>query len=107
MWVQAEGFTRPVAKIVTYLRADALAWWRDVGDMSVGTDAGFLQFKVAFLQRFVKPSDSLKARAHSQECAQGDMTVEAFASKFRGIANRIVVGNPVDKTTQATWFLKG
>ena len=106
-WVQAEGFTRHVAKIVTYLRADALAWWRDVGDMSVGTDAGFLQFKVAFLQRFIKLSDTLKASTHLQECAQGDMTVEAFASKFRGIANRIVVGNPVDKTTQAMWFLKG
>ena len=51
---------------------------------------------------FVKPSDSLKARVALQACTHDELSVEAFASKFKGIANRIVVGNPVDKTTQAS-----
>ena len=99
--MQAEGFLKPVAKVITYLRSDALAWWRDVGDLTVGAGGSWLAFKSAFLTRFVKPSDSLKARVALQACMQRDLSVEAFASKFRGIANRIVVGNPVDKTTQA------
>ena len=107
LWVQAESFLKPVPKVITYLRGDALAWWRDVGDLAVGPNGSWLDFKTAFLKRFVKPSDSLKARVALQACAQGDLSVEAFASKFRGIANRIVVGNPVDRTTQATWFLRG
>ena len=72
-----------------------------------GADGSWLAFKSAFLKRFVKPSDSLKARVALQACTQDELSVEAFASKFKGIASRIVVGNPVDKTTQATWFLRG
>ena len=27
LWVQAESFLKPVPKVITYLRSDALAWW--------------------------------------------------------------------------------
>ena len=47
LWVQAEGFTPPVAKIVTYLHGG--------GMLVTCLLAPMLQFKVAFLQRFVKP----------------------------------------------------
>ena len=87
--VQAEGFVRPVAKVVTYLKGDALAWWRDVGEEHLGTAVGFLQFKTAFLGKFVKASDTLAARTD----------LEAYAFEFKSIASRIMVGCQVDRTT--------
>ena len=60
----------------------------------------------AFLTRFIKPCDSLKARIALQACTQDDMSAEAFASRFKRIANRIVDWYPVNKTAQATWFLQ-
>ena len=53
----------------------------------------------------MKPSDSSKAKADLQKCKQAELSVESYASKFRGLANGIIVGEPVDKTTQASWFL--
>ena len=75
LWAQAETFDKPVSKIITFLRGDTLAWWRDEGDVAVGANASFLTFKDAFYKRFVKPSDSLKARADLQKCKQADLTI--------------------------------
>ena len=105
--VQAEAYSKPVAKIIKHLQGDALTWWRDVGDIAVGAGGFWLTFKSAFLAQSFKPSDSLKARVALQACTQDGLSVEAFASKFKGIANRVVVGDPVGKTTQATWSLRG
>ncbi|DBA96685.1 TPA: hypothetical protein ACH3X1_015536 [Trebouxia sp. C0004] len=107
LWVQAEGFVRPVAKVVTYLKGDALAWWRDAGEEQLGTVVSFLQFKVAFLAKFVEASDSLTARIDLEACKQDGLSIEAYASKFKSISSRIMVGCQVDRTTQAQWFLKG
>ena len=107
LWVQAEGFVRPVAKVVTYLKGDALAWWRDAGEEQLGSAVSFLHFKVAFLAKFVKASDSLTARIDLEACKQEGLSVEAYASKFKSISTRIMVGCQVDRTTQAQWFLKG
>lgn len=88
LWVQAEGFVRPVAKVVTYLKGDALAWWRDAGEEQLGSTVSFLQFKVAFLAKFVKASDSLTARIDLEACKQEGLSVEAYASKFKSISSR-------------------
>ena len=96
-----------MAEVVTYLRGDALAWWRDVGEEQLGTAVFFLQFKTAFLAKFVKASDSLTARIDLEACKQEGMSVGAYASKFKSIASRIMVGCQLDRTTQAQWFLKG
>ncbi len=104
LWVQAEGFVRPLAKVVTYLKGDALAWWRDAGKEQLGSTVSFLQFKVAFLAKFVKASDSLLARIDLEACKQEGLSVEAYASKFKRMSSCIMVGCQVDRTTQAQWF---
>ena len=91
---------------MTYLKGDALAWWRDVGQEQLGTAVSFLQFKTAFLAKFVKASDSLTARIDLEACKQEGLSVEAYASKFKSIASRIMVGCQVNRTPQAQWFLK-
>ena len=55
-------------------------------------------FSQAFLARFVKPSDSAKARAEILHLKQAD-SVESFASHFRSVNSRISVGSPIDTTT--------
>ena len=72
-----------MAKVVTYLKGDALAWWRDVGQEQLGTAVSFLQFKTAFLAKFVKASDSLTARIDLEACKHEGLSVEAYAYKFQ------------------------
>ena len=63
-------------------------------------------FSHAFLARFVKPSDSAKARAEIPHLKQAD-SVESFASHFRSVNSRISVGSPIDTTTLASYFVRG
>ena len=68
--------------------------------------ATFENFSQAFLARFVKPSDSAKARAELPYLKQTD-SVEAFASHFRNVNSRISVDSPTDTITLATYFVCG
>ena len=62
----------------------------------------------AFLARYVKPSDSQKARKDLPTLKQADNeSVEIFSAHFRSVNSRITVGSPIDTTTLAGYFLHG
>lgn len=94
----------PVRLVVTYLRCDAQTWWIQGGKEQVGLTASFAEFVEVFLARFVKPGDSRKARHELAKMQQDDMSVETFAAKFRGCADRIAfnkIGTAVDSTCKS------
>ena len=77
---------------------------------SVGLDATFEQFSVAFLAGFVKAAKGRKARQGLSTMKQNDMTVEALAAQFRACAAHVVASKnyrPVDSTTKAGYFQVG
>ena len=106
LYFQAEYTPNPVAKAVTYLHGKARRWWQQVGSKTLSSASTFEMFSQAFLARFVKPSDSAKARAEIPLLKQTD-SVESFASHFRNVNSRISVGSPIDTTTRANYFVHG
>ena len=106
LYFQAEYTPNPVAKAVTYLHGEARRWWQQVGSKTLSATSIFEMFSQAFLARFVKPSDSAKARAEIPHLKQSD-SVESFASHFRNVNSRITVGSPIDTTTLAGYFIHG
>ena len=104
LYFQAEYTPNPVAKAVTYLHGEARRWWQQVGSKTLSAASTFEMFSQAFLARFVKPSDSAKARAEIPHLKQID-SVESFASHFRNVNSRISVGSPIDTTTLAGYFV--
>ena len=60
LYFQAEYTPNPVAKAVTYLHGEARRWWQQIGSKTLSSTASFEMFSLAFLARFVKPSDSAK-----------------------------------------------
>ncbi|DBB00233.1 TPA: hypothetical protein ACH3X1_014062 [Trebouxia sp. C0004] len=101
LYFQAEYTPNPDAKTVTYLHGEARHWWQQMSAASTCE-----MFSQAFLARFVKPSDSAKARAEIPHLKQTG-SVESFASHFRNVKSRISVGSPVDTTTLAGYFVPG
>ena len=63
-------------------------------------------FSQAFLARFVKPSDSAKARAEILHLKHIE-SVESFALHFRNVHSCITVGSPIDTNTLAGQFVCG
>ena len=106
LYFQAEYTPNPVAKAVTYLHGEARRWWQQIGSKTLSSTASFEMFSQAFLARFVKPSDSAKARAEIPHLKQAD-SVESFASHFRSVNSRISVGSFIDTTTLASYFVHG
>ncbi|KAL3154644.1 hypothetical protein ABBQ32_014091 [Trebouxia sp. C0010 RCD-2024] len=106
LYFDAEVTPNPVAKAVTYLQGDARYWWQQTGSGAMPPAPTFHDFKTAFLARFVKPSDSAKARSEIPTLKQTN-SVEAFASHFRTVNSRITVGSPIDTTTLANFFVRG
>ncbi len=72
LYYQAENEHNPVAKVATYLREHALDWWQQLGSKTLPLDANFTAFSEAFLARYVKPSDSQKARKELPTLRQSD-----------------------------------
>ena len=72
LYFQAEYTPNPVAKAVTYLHGEACRWWQQIGSKTLSSTASFEMFSQAFLARFVKPSDSAKARAEIPHLKQVD-----------------------------------
>ena len=70
LYFQAEYTLNPVAKAVTYLHGEARRWWQQVGSKTLSAASTFEMFSQAFLARFVKPSDSAKARAEIPHLSQ-------------------------------------
>ena len=68
LYIDAEHEPHPVAKAATYLRDAAQDWWHEA---KLPTTATWQQFTSQFLARFVKPSDSAKARAELPNLKQG------------------------------------
>ena len=93
LWLQAEDFLIHVSVMMVYLQVMRLLGWHDVGDTAIGVHAGFLAVKAALLARCIKPNDNLEAspRAELQACSQNELSVEAHAFRFQGIAARIMV----------------
>ena len=106
LYFQAEYTPNPAAKAVTYLHGEARRWWQQVGSKILSSASTYEMFSQAFLARFVKPSDSAKARAEISLLKQTD-SVESFASHFRNVNSRISVGSPIDTTTLANYFVHG
>ena len=107
LYFQAEYTPNLVAKAVTYLHGEARRWWQQVGSKTLSAASTFeMKFSQAFLARFVKPSDSAKARVEIPHLKQID-SVESFASHFRNVNSRISVGSPIDTTTLAGYFVHG
>ena len=106
LYFEAEVTPNPVAKAVTYLQNDARYWWQQTGSGAMPPAPTFHDFKTAFLARFVKPSDSAKARSEIPTL-EHTSSVEAFASHFRTVNSRITVGSPIDTTTLANFFVRG
>ena len=104
LYVEAEHEPHPVAKAATYLRDAAQDWWHEA---RLPTNTTWDQFRQHFLARFVKPSDSAKARASLPSLKQGKMSVEEYVTAFRQMNSRVTVGTPVDSTTLASWFTAG
>ena len=106
LYFRAEREIMLVARAATYLRGIALEWWQHHGAV-LPPDASFNAFKKAFLKRFVKPSDSAKARRKIALLQQGDSSVEAHIDTFLSTNMRITVSSPTDKTTLAGYFVAG
>ena len=106
LYFQAEYTPNPVAKAVTYLHSEACRWWQQIGSKTLFSTSSFETFSQAFLARFVKPSDSAKARPEIPHLKQAD-SVETFASHFRSVNSHISVGSPIDTTTLASYFVRG
>ena len=63
------------------------------------------QFQQIFLEKYVKPSDSIEARAERQKLTQAkQQSVEAYAAAFIQTRSRISLGTSVDSSTQARCF---
>ena len=106
-YITASHETNPVPFVPTYLRDEALQWWRSFGSDELPVNATMDQFQSVFLEKFVKPADCIKARNELRTLKQGSQTVEAFAAKFVRTRHRIQVGEPVDKSTQTQIFSDG
>ena len=106
LYFQAEYTPNPVAKAVMYLHGEARCWWQQDGSKTLYAASTFEMFSQAFLARFVKPSDSAKARAEIPHLKQID-SVESFASHFRNVNSRISLGSPIDTTTLPGYFVHG
>ena len=100
LYVEADVTLNPVAEAVTYLHGDARYWWQQVGSRVMPPVPTFPDFAAVLLARFVKPSDSAKARVELPTLKQTS-SVEAFASHFRSVNSRITVGSPIDTTSLA------
>ena len=108
MYFAAEYDPNPVSKAVTYLCGAALDWWWETGSKLVPVHASLDQFSEVFLSRYVKSSDSQRARNELPQLTQTfDMSVEIFAAQFRSVNSRIAVGSPIDSVTLAGYFLHG
>ena len=97
LYFQAEYTPNPVAKAVTYLHGEARRWWQQVGSKTLSATSTLEMFSQAFLARFVKPSDSAKARAEIPHLKQID-SVESFASHFRNVNSRITLAVPLTRS---------
>ena len=64
-----------------------------------GMRCTFTAFSEAFLARYVKPSNSQKARKELPLGLADNESVEAFSAHFRSINSRITVGSFIDTTT--------
>ena len=106
-YLNACNETRPVPFVTSYLRDDALAWWQSFGMQKLSAAATLTEFTEVFLEKYVKPSDSIEARAELQKLSQAKQSVEAYAAEFVQIRSRISIGTVVDSSTQARWFLEG
>ena len=60
-----------------------------------------------FLKRYVKPSDSAKARAALPLLKQQELSVETYGAQFKAMNGRITVGSPIDGTSLAILFYQG
>ena len=103
----ASNELNPIPYVPTFLRGEALNWWRTFGSMEVPPVATQEQFSLVFRKKFVKPADSIKARQELSTVKQGSNSVEVFAAHFVRIRSRIVVGDQIDKSTQASYFMNG
>ena len=106
LYLNAEHETFPVAKAVTYLRGEALAWWPTNG-MHLLSNSTFDEFSEVFLKHYVKPSDSAKARAALPLLKQQESSVETYGAQFKAMNGRITVGCPIDSTSLAIHFYQG
>ena len=107
-YMQACNESKPILFVTSYLRDDALAWWQSFGMQKLSAAATLDQFQHIFLEKYVKPSDSIEARAELQKLTQAkQQSVEAYAAAFIQTRSRISLGTSVDSSTQARWFLNG
>ena len=107
LYAHAENEPNPVSKAATYLRDSAQDWWHSVASVQLPENPSFAAFKALFLNRYVKPSDSAKARVELPQLKQAQKSVEEYATAFREMNSRITVVSPVDTTTLAGWFISG
>ena len=91
-YLQACNESRPVAFVTSYLRDDALAWWQSFGMQKLSAAATMEQFNQVFLEKYVKPSDSIESRAELQKLTQTKQSVEAYAALFMQTRSRISLG---------------
>ncbi len=71
--------------MATYLREHALDWWQQIGSKTLPPDANFTAFSEAFLARYVKPSDSQKARKELPTLRQSDNEcIQCISGKHSG-----------------------
>ena len=106
-YLQACNESIPVPFVTSYLRDDALAWWQSFGMQKLSAASTMEQFKQVFLEKYVKPSDSIEARAELQKLTQTKRYVEAYAAQFIQTRAQISLGTSADSSTQARWFLNG
>ena len=107
-YLQACNESKPVLFVTSYLRDDAPAWWQSFGMQKLSAAATLDQFQQIFLDKYVKPFDSIEARAELQKLTQAEQqSVEAYAAAFIQTRSCISLGASVDSNTQARWFLNG
>ena len=95
-YLQACNESKPVLFVTSYLRDDALAWWQSFGMQKLSAAATLDQFQQIFLEKYVKPSDSIEARAEFQKLTQAkQQSVEAYAAGFIQTRSRISLGTSV------------
>ena len=106
-WIDASNESTPMKFVPGFLRDDALTWWKSFGMKKLSVTSTVEQFATIFLEKYVKASDSIDARAELEKLVQGKQSVESYAGKFIQTRSRISVGTQVDSTTQAHWFMNG